>query len=67
MVHVPKFLGKKKNSGKSDCHAQLNMGFQHHAKIKKKLTVQFQENAQTDARTDRMTEEQTVGWTDPIL
>ena len=29
--------------------------------------IQFQENAQTDERTDRMTEEQTVGWTDPIL
>ena len=29
--------------------------------------IQFQENAQTDTRTDGMTEEQTAGWTDPIL
>ena len=34
------------------CHAQLHMGFQHHAKIQKKLMIQFQENAQTDGRTD---------------
>ena len=38
------------------CHAQLDMGFQHYAKIQKKLMIQFQENAWT------------IVWTeDPIL
>ena len=32
------------------CHAQLHMGFWHHAKILKKLMIQFK-NAQTDERT----------------
>ena len=29
------------------------MGFLHHAKIQKKLMIQFQENARTDRRTER--------------
>ena len=32
---------------------QLHMGFLHHAKIQKKLMIQFQENARTDGRTER--------------
>ena len=42
-------LGQKKFSWKIWLsHAQLHMGFQHHAKIQKKLMVQFKENAWTD-------------------
>ena len=36
---------------KSGCHAQLHKGFYHHAKILRNLMIQFQENAQTDGRT----------------
>ena len=58
------FLGQKKISWKIRlCHAQLHMGFQHHAKIKKKLMIQFKENTQTDGRKDRGME----GRGDPIL
>ena len=46
------FLEQNKFSRVSGCDAQLHMGFQHHAKIQKKLIIQFQENAQTDRRTD---------------
>ena len=41
------------------CHAQLHMVFQHHAKIQKKTIIRFQENAQTDGRSDGSTEKQT--------
>ena len=41
------------------CHAQLHMDFQHHAKIQKKLMIQFQEYAKTEGR-------KTEGRTDPI-
>ena len=55
------FWGKKLFSGKYDCHAQLHMGFQHHAKIKNKLIIQSsQANARKDGRMDRRTEGQTV-------
>ena len=44
-------LGQKKFSWKIQLfHAQLHMGFQHHAKIQKKLMIQFKENAWTDGR-----------------
>ena len=53
-------FGEKEFSWKIQlCHAQLHLGFQHHAKIQKKLTIQFKENARTDGRTQ--------GRTDPIL
>ena len=35
------------------CHTQLHLGFQHHAKIQKKLMIQLQENAQTEGRIGR--------------
>ena len=35
--------------------AKLHMGFQHHAKIQKKLMIQFQENAWTDRQKDGQT------------
>ena len=63
------FLGQKKFSWKIQlCHTQLHMGFQHHAKIQKKLMIQFKENTQTDGRTegwkdnrkDRRTDRQTL-------
>ena len=38
------------------CHAKLHMGFQHHAKIQKKLIIQFQENGCTDGSTDGRTD-----------
>ena len=34
------------------CHTQLHKGLQHYAKIQKKLMTQFQENNQTDGRTE---------------
>ena len=34
------------------CHAQHHMGLWHHAKFQKKLNSQFQENFQTEGRTD---------------
>ena len=37
------------------CHAQLQMGFWHHAKIQNKLMIQFQE---TPGQTEGQTEEQ---------
>ena len=37
---------------KSDCHAQLHKSFYHHAKILRNLMIQFQENAQTDGKTE---------------
>ena len=50
----PNFGGKKFFFQKIRlCHAQLHVGFQHHAKIQKKLMIQFHENARTDGRTDR--------------
>ena len=52
--------GEQKNfHGKSGCHAQLHMGFQHYAKFQKKLKKQFKENTCTEAQTE--------GWTEPIL
>ena len=54
------FLGQKNFSWKIQlCHIHLHMGFQHRAKIQKKLMIQFKENAWTDGRTE--------GQTDPIL
>ena len=42
------FLGQKNLFWKIHlCHTQLHMGFWPHAKIQKKLMLQFQENAQT--------------------
>ena len=40
-------------------HAQLHKDFYHHAKIQGNLMTQFQENTQTDSRTE--------GRADPIL
>ena len=54
----PNFCGKKSFSKKLGSHAQLHKGFQHHAKIKRNLIKQFQENTQTDSMRE--------GWTDPI-
>ena len=38
------------------CLIQLHTGFQHHAKIQKKLMIQFQENTQTHRRAERRTD-----------
>ena len=58
-VHFPNFGGQKNFSHKILlCHAQLRKGFQHHAKIYKKLIIQFKENTQAD-RMDRRMEGQT--------
>ena len=58
------FFGQKKFSWKIQlCHAQLHMGFQHHAKIQEKLMIQFKENAQTDRRMEGRKD----GRTGPIL
>ena len=62
------FLGQKKFSLKIWlCHAQLHMGFKHHAKIYKKLMIQFKgkvpTDRTTDGRTDGRTDEQTEGQT----
>ena len=48
LAHFPNFWGKKSFSKKSDCHAQLHKGFWHHAKFKRNLMIQFQENTQID-------------------
>ena len=53
LVHFPNFLGKKSFYTKSGCYAQLLTGFWHHAKIQRNITIQFQENAQTDVRGQR--------------
>ena len=42
------------------CHTQLYMAPQHHAKFKKKLMSQSQENLWTDKRTDGRTDGQTL-------
>ena len=55
LAHFPKFLGKNFFSRKSSCHAQLHMGFQHHANIEKKLMIQFQENTWTEGWKDGQT------------
>ena len=63
LVHFPNFRGKYFFPRKMcRCHAQLDMGFEHHVKIKKKLMIQqFQENARTDGRTDGRTDERMEG------
>ena len=43
-------------SKKSGCHTQLYMGPYHHAKFQKKLMSQYQENVQTDGRTEGQTD-----------
>ena len=56
------FLGQKTFSWKIRlCHAQLHMSFQHHAKIQKKLMLQFKENAWTGKRMDRRTDRPCLG------
>ena len=59
---LPRFFnfGGKKTFSKNIwlCHAQLDKGFYHYAKIQKNLMIQFQEKIQTDGRTS--------GWTDTI-
>ena len=53
----PVFGAKKFFQKTRLCHAQLHMVFQQHAKIQKKLRIQFQENARTeDRRTDGRTD-----------
>ena len=59
-VHFPNFWGKKISQKIRLCHAQLHMGFYHHAKIQKKLMIQFKENARIDGRMDGRRE----GWKD---
>ena len=49
---------KKSFSKKSDHHVQLHKAFYYHAQIQRHLMIQFQENIQTDSRTEE--------WTDPI-
>ena len=50
------FWGQKKFSWKIRfCHAQLYMGFQHYAKIQKKLMIQFKENTRTDGKKEGRT------------
>ena len=56
LAHFDHFWGNKKLSWKIGlCHAQLHLGFQHQAKIQKKLMTQLQENVRTDGRMDRQT------------
>ena len=50
-VQFPSFLGQFFLSRISNCHAQLHMGFLHHAKILKKLLSQFNDNACTVRQT----------------
>lgn len=50
-VQFPSFLGQFFLSRISNCHAQLRMGFLHHAKILKKLLSQFNDNACTVRQT----------------
>ena len=54
---LPQFRGQTFFE-KLGCHAQLHIGFQHHAKILRHLIIQFQENSQTNGWRE--------GWTDPI-
>ena len=54
------FLGKNYFSRNSGCLAQLHIGFQHPAKIQKKLMTQFQENARTDGRSEGRKDGQTL-------
>ena len=42
------------------CNPKLPMGFQHHAKIQKKLMIQFQGNAQIGGQREGWKEEQTL-------
>ena len=53
LVHFCNFWVKKSFPKKLDCHTQFYKGFQHHAKIQTNLTIQFQENTQTDCRKKR--------------
>ena len=50
-VQFPSFLGQFFLSRISNCHAQLHMGFLHHAKILKKLLSLFNDNACTVRQT----------------
>ena len=34
------------------CHTQLHLGFQYHAKIQKKINIQFQEDAWSEGQTE---------------
>ena len=43
------------------------MGFQHHAKIQKKLMIQFQENAWTEGQMEGWKDRKMEGRIDPIL
>ena len=49
LAHFPNFWGKS-FSTKLSCYAQLLKGFWHHAKIKRNLMIQFQENALTGGK-----------------
>ena len=56
------FLGQKRFSLKIWlCHAQLHMGFKRHAKIYKKLMIQFRGKVPTDRTTDGRTDGRTDG------
>ena len=50
LAHFPNFWGTKSFSTKSSCHVQFLKDFWHHAKYQRNLTIQFQENTQTDVR-----------------
>ena len=59
LAHFPNFWSKKRFFQKFQiCHAQLHKSVYYHAKIQGNLLIQFQENIQTDCRTE--------GRTDPI-
>ena len=52
----PIFFGKKICQKIRLCHAQLHMGFQHHAKFQKKLIIQSQEKVWAEGRTEGQTD-----------
>ena len=59
LAHFPNFWSKKRFFQKFQlCHAQLHKSVYYHAKIQGNQIIQFQENSQTDCRTE--------GRTDPI-
>ena len=58
VAHFPNFWHKKCFSMKSSWYAQFLKDSWHHAKIKRNLMIQSQENTQMDVRRQ--------GWTDPI-
>ena len=56
LAHFPNFGGKKICLENPALSLTTSYGFLDHAKIWKKLMIQFQENARTDGRTDGRTD-----------